>query len=69
MPQERNVDDAITSNRIYHMADKINPRGKVSALCFETPHAIRGRDMWTLMPKAVTCEKCLKILAEKSINK
>lgn len=53
--------------RLYHRADKINPSGAISALCYPTPRAIptTGRETWTLRDEAVTCPKCLKILAKR----
>ena len=51
----------------YHMADKINQRGGVSALCFSKPRSIDlTRSSWTNQQKYVTCEKCLKSLNENS---
>jgi len=55
--------------KTYHMADKVNPQGGVSALCFEKPRAIDLiRALWTNRAEAVTCKKCLKILMAKGSN-
>lgn len=46
--------------RTRHMADKVNARGGVSALCFPTPKAINmKRETWVTDARAVTCAKCL----------
>ena len=53
----------------YHMADKVNRKGGVSALCFEKPRAIDlTRALWTNRTEAVTCKKCLAILSAKASN-
>ena len=50
--------------KVYHMANKIQAGGAVSALCFKKPQAINlMRSSWTIRPEAVTCPKCLKLLA------
>jgi len=55
--------------KLYHMADKVNQRGGVSALCFAKPKAIDlTRALWTNRKEAVTCKKCLAILTEKVSN-
>ena len=55
--------------KTYHMADKVNPQGGVSALCFGKPRAIDlTRALWTNRQEAVTCKKCLAILADKGSN-
>lgn len=47
-----------------HMAAKVSPDGGVSALCFNPPHRIDlNRATWTLLPSAVTCGRCRKLLA------
>ena len=53
--------------RIRHMADKVNARGDVSALCFPTPRAINmKRETWVTDQKAVTCEKCLMLIRRRN---
>lgn len=54
--------------RMYHRCDKIDPKGRVSALCFSTPRAIdMRRASWTLTDAAVTCPKCRALIdARKS---
>jgi hypothetical protein len=48
------------ADKKYHMANLINPEGKVSALCYKNPRAINlGQAMWTTDEKAVTCKRCL----------
>ena len=50
---------------LYHMADKINENGDVSALCFKRPRAIDlSKTRWTNRPEAVTCKKCLNQMSE-----
>ena len=57
------INDDPYNETIYHMADKVNQRGGVSALCFTRPRAISlSRACWTLRPEAVTCKKCLALL-------
>lgn len=52
--------------RKYHMADKANQNGGVSALCFLRPRSINlTRACWTNRPEAVTCKKCLILLGKK----
>ncbi len=59
-------DDPYHDDKKYHMADKWNLDGKVSALCFKKPRAINLKvALWTLCLEAVTCEKCLRVLAER----
>lgn len=51
------------NDKVYHKGAKINARGDVSALCFETPRAINlKRASWTYRESAVTCPKCQTIL-------
>jgi len=53
----------IVSARIYHRANLIDQRGRVSALCFSKPRAINLKQAsWTNRDEAVTCPKCLAIL-------
>jgi hypothetical protein len=49
----------------YHYAKWIRSDGQVSALCFEPrPHSIDlRRASWTNRREAVTCPKCLAMLA------
>lgn len=50
--------------KIYHMASKINQNGGVSALCFKKLKPINlSVASWTNRRTAVTCPKCLRILA------
>ena len=52
--------------RMYHRADKIDSRGRVSALCFARPRAIdMTRASWTISDDAVTCHKCRSIIAAR----
>lgn len=45
--------------KLYHMSDKVNEHGGVSALCFKQPKAIDLRiASWTMRAEAVTCPKC-----------
>ena len=53
----------IPPTRKRHMADKVNERGGVSALCFSRPHVINmKRETWVTDEKAVTCAKCLDMI-------
>lgn len=50
-----------------HMADKVNPRGGVSAICFARPRPIDlKRATWTTSARAVTCPKCIDVLDERA---
>ena len=52
--------------RLVHRGDKIRADGAVSAMCFSTPRAIDlGRASWTNRDEAVTCKKCLLLIAAK----
>lgn len=49
--------------KMYHMANKFNRNGGVSALCFKTLRSINlNKSLWTTDPSAVTCGKCIKIM-------
>lgn len=55
--------DPYRDRKKYHMADKVNGRGGVSALCFKVPRAVSLTvARWTTSEDAVTCPKCLKLL-------
>ena len=48
--------------RMRHRAGKIDPKGRVSALCFPKPRAIdMKRATWVMNDDAVTCPKCRAI--------
>jgi hypothetical protein len=48
----------------YHLAAAMDDEGHVSALCFNPPRAINmRRASWTNRREAVTCPKCLAIIA------
>lgn len=50
--------------RIYHKGTLIRHDGAVSSLCFVKPRAIDLRvSSWTNRAEAVTCQKCLALLA------
>jgi hypothetical protein len=52
--------------RVYHRAHLISERG-VSALCFSRPRPIDlRRALWTNRDEAVTCPRCLKLIAERN---
>lgn len=52
--------------RVYHLANLVNRRGGVSALCFAKPRSINLKAAsWTMHDDAVTCRKCLAILKLK----
>ena len=55
-------------SKIYHYAAKINAEGGVSALCFVTPRAIDlSRASWTIRENAVTCRKCKRAIANRTM--
>ncbi len=50
--------------KLRHMADKIRADGAVAALCFRRPQPINlKRTTWTNRREAVTCPKCLRLMA------
>lgn len=52
--------------RIRHRGDKIDGRGRVSALCFPVPRAIdMKRATWVMSDEAVTCPKCRALIAAR----
>ncbi|NNM65030.1 MAG: hypothetical protein HKL99_10530 [Burkholderiales bacterium] len=53
--------------RVRHRADKIDPSGRVSALCFAKPRAIdMKRATWVMTDAAVTCPKCRALILARS---
>lgn len=49
--------------RMRHRGDKIDPKGRVSALCFPKPRAIdMKRATWVMTDDAVTCPKCRALI-------
>lgn len=53
------------SEKPYHFASKIRADGAVSALCYAQPRKIDlRRALWTIRRDAVTCFRCLALLAE-----
>lgn len=49
--------------RMRHRGDKIDPKGRVSALCFPKPRAIdMTRATWVMSDGAVTCPKCRALI-------
>ena len=51
-----------------HLAEKIASGGRVSAACFDPPRAINlKRATWTIRPEAVTCPRCLALIAHKGM--
>ena len=52
--------------RVYHMADKMDGNGNVSAMCFKSPRPINlNVAWWTTAPEAVTCSKCKRAMRGK----
>lgn len=61
--------DPYHDRKIYHMADKVNGKGGVSALCFGRLQAINLRVVgWVTREDAVTCPKCLKIISQRKVD-
>ena len=57
---------AAVKPKVRHRAGLMRDDGAVSALCFKTPHAINlKRATWTNRDEAVTCQKCLAVIARK----
>lgn len=50
-----------------HRGDKIDSKGRVSALCFPTPRAIdMKRATWVMSDDAVTCPKCRALIQARN---
>lgn len=61
-------DDPYYDRKVYHFAAKFAANGDVSALCYARPRRInleRGQS-WTNRPDAVTCQRCRKLLKERT---
>ena len=57
--------------KVYHWAHlwKLDDSGDVSALCYKRPRRIDLRKaLWTITPEAVTCKRCLKLLAQRNTD-
>jgi hypothetical protein len=53
-------------SKTIHRGALITENGDVSALCFASPHPIDlKRSTWTLRDSAVTCKRCLVVMAAK----
>jgi hypothetical protein len=64
MTRPKRKTDPYGDAKFYHRAHLMDDRGNVSALCFKFPRAISGRRAsWTIRDEAVTCPKCLTVLA------
>lgn len=51
--------------KIVHLAGRISPTGDVSPRCAVRPRPIDlRRATWTNRPVAVTCRRCLAVLAQ-----
>ena len=50
---------------LIHFADKTSRPEIVSALCYDTPHALPRGSGWTGNPRYVTCKRCAAILARQ----
>ncbi len=55
--------------KVYHRFAGFSARG-VLALCYKRPRAINLRRgySWTLRDEAVTCKKCLRLLAAREME-
>lgn len=57
----------LVPTRVRHRGDKIDPKGRVSALCYPKPRAIdMKRATWVMTDEAVTCPKCLALIRGRS---
>lgn len=53
------AEEQIAKPKIVHMAAKIAPDGRVSALCYPKPRAINlKRATWSHFARFVTCPRC-----------
>lgn len=61
----KSKDDPYRDRKKYHMAHLMSEKG-VSALCFTRPRPINlSVALWTIREEAVTCSKCLALIAKK----
>lgn len=57
-------DDPYHDHKPYHKAKMVTANGDVSPLCAKTPRKLNlSRELWTLRAEAVTCPKCLRLMA------
>ena len=60
---------AMPPTRMRHRGDKIDQKGRVSALCFPRPRVIdMKRATWVMRDEAVTCPKCLALILARSMT-
>ena len=58
---------AMPPTRMRHRGDKIDQKGRVSALCFPVPRAIdMRRATWVMRDEAVTCPTCVAMLRART---
>jgi hypothetical protein len=52
-----------TRPRVYHMANLVSLRGKVSPLCAAKPRVLnlKRHQLWTIRWEAVNCPRCLAL--------
>ena len=56
--------------RVRHRGDKINDKGRVSALCFPVPRAIdMRRATWVMSDAATTCPTCVAMIQARKDGK
>jgi hypothetical protein len=68
MPKKTDPNECppLPPTRVRHRGDKIDRRGRVSALCFPKPRAIdMKRATWVMSDDAVTCPKCRALIADR----
>lgn len=57
--------DPYHDRKVYHMAKLTDRKGNVSPLCADKPRKMNlGHELWTLLPEAVTCVRCLARLKD-----
>ena len=60
---------SLPPTRTRHRGNKINAKGRVSALCFQRPRAIdMKRATWVMSDDAVTCPKCRALIDARSMT-
>lgn len=61
-------DDPYHDRKVVHKANKMDNRGRASAVCFDPPRAINMKvATYVFAPEndsAVTCKKCLKVMEQ-----
>jgi hypothetical protein len=65
---DRKMKKGFNKEKVIHRASLVNKKGDVSSLCYKHPRAINLKQAsWTNRDDAVTCPKCITLLATRDI--